>query len=191
MPSQLMPFNEEQIDRCALWLATRFCGPLTQYEIVKFHVMTDIYHTLDQGVPVIGGSLEKRQFGPMVRRAWHRLIFETQQFERGIEVGPLAVRVQPGRGNVYEFAAQEGVSLDEEEFSTSETEAMEQAMRVAEMDFAESQRFFHEPEASFIGKVWSETLDGGPIDWNSIVDAYDAENGTDHSHIKDLIALGA
>jgi hypothetical protein len=45
-------------------------------------------------------------------------------------------------------------------------------------------------KVSFIGKVCKNLSDGDFIDWNDIIDAYDAEYKTDHKHIKELINLG-
>jgi hypothetical protein len=183
-----MPFNEEQFDRCSLWLAMKLGRPVTQYDLVKFHVMTDVYHVLTYGRPVIGGPLERWKLGPVVRRAYHRLVNEAQRYERGKLGGPLFVSAV--RGNTYRYAARPGATVDEEEFSQSEVMAMEEAMNVVNLSFAASQDFFHDPEGSFMGKVWASTGEGCPIDWCSIIDAYDAQHRTDHTHIKTLIALG-
>lgn len=184
-----MPFNEEQFDRCSLWLATKLGRPVTQYDLVKFHVMTDIYHVLQYGRPVIGGALVKWKFGPVVKPAYFRLTSQANRFEQGKTViGPLAV--EAGRSNVYKFTPAQGASVDEDEFSQSEIEAMEAALQIVRLSFAKSQGFFHEPMASFVGRVWTDAEFDKPIDWNSIVDAYDAQFNTNHQHIKALLALG-
>ena len=183
-----MPFNELQFDRCALWLAMRLPRSLTQYDLIKFHVMTDIYHVLEYGRPVIGGAVVKWKFGPVVPRAYHRLMREALRFQHGREEGDLHVDMGPG--NIYRFSARSGAVVDEDEFSQSEINAMERAMKIVRMGWSESQRFFHVPAKSFVGKVWASTDDGCPIDWNRIIDAYDQEHQTDHSHIKTLISLG-
>jgi len=189
MTAQLMPFNEAQFDRCALWVALKFGKPLTQYDLVKFHVMTDIYHVLDYGRPVIGGPFEKWKLGPVGPRAYHRLKYDIQNFEHGRpECLPLSIKA--GCGNAYEFTARSDAVLDEEEFSQSEIKAMEGALKIVMLGFQKSQEFFHDPSKSFVGKAWASTADGCPIEWTVIVDAYDAEHGTDHSHIKTLIQLG-
>lgn len=186
--AQLMPFNEEQFDRCALWLARRLGRSVTQYDLLKFHVMTDIYHVLACGRPVIGGKLEKWKYGPVVSRAWHRLDYQTRCYEMGRDEGVLSVQAR--EGNAYRFAARPGAKVDQDDFSKTEIDAMEAALKVVRMGFAKSQTFFHKPRGSFVGKAWHDTQDGCPIDWNLIIDAYDSQHGTDHSHIKTLIALG-
>lgn len=189
MPSQLMPFNEEQFDRCALWLVKHLGKPPTQYDLIKFHVMTDVYHVLCCGSQIIGGPLEKWKWGPVVPRAFRRLKHETERFERGQKIGPLEVHAGPG--NIYEFTALDGAAVDDDEFSNTELSAMEEALKVVELPFDQSQQFFHEPNASFMGKAWFEVSDGSPIDWNNVVDAYDIQHRSDHGHIKALIAIGA
>jgi hypothetical protein len=190
MPAQLIPFNEHQFDRCALWLAKKLGKTPTQYDLIKFHIMTDIYHVLECGTPVIGGAIAKWPAGPAVGRAYARI--SPSRVRPGTVIGSLEVMdcYKTVHGTICKFVARDGATVDEEEFSASEVSAMEKALKIIELDWNSSQAYFHNPQRSFVGKAWFEARDSGPIDWNSIIDAYDAENGTDHSAIKEIVALG-
>ena len=190
MPAQLIPFNEYQFDRCALWLAKKLGKTPTQYDLIKFHIMTDIYHVLECGTPVIGGAIAKWPLGPAVEKAYARI--SPSHINPGSVIGLLKARgcYRTSRGTICEFVARDGAAVDEEEFSASEVSAMEKALKIIELDWNSSQAFFHDPQKSFVGKAWAGACISGPIDWNSIIDAYDAENGTDHSAIKEIVSLG-
>ncbi len=188
MPNQLAPFNQYQFDRCMQWLVSKH-GPLTQLQMVKLHIMTDFYHILRYGSPVIGGALRKWNFGPVVREAWVRLDREARSFQEGSPECPFDV--QPTQGKAREYSLPSGVVVDEDEFGKAEMGAMDDAWEmIGGKSFNEIREFFHSPQY-FMGKAWTEAgAMNCPIDWAAIVDAYDAEQGEDHSHIKSLMALG-
>src|SRR5580704_9195545 len=71
--AQLQPFNEHRFDDCMAYLAAKNCRPLSVYEMMKLHVMIDVYHAIARGKPVIGGSLSPFTNGPVSRSAKSRI----------------------------------------------------------------------------------------------------------------------
>lgn len=80
---------------------------------------------------------------------------------------------------------------EEDEFSVLEINAMGRAwdavvQKLDKEGFTASQRYFH--SEAFIGKAWNKAWQrGGNLDWNEIIDEYDAEFHNDHSQIKTLL----
>jgi len=188
MPSQLAPFNQHQFDRCMQWFL-KYHGPLTQIQMLKLHVMTDVFHVLQHGSPVIGGDLRKWEWGPLVPSAWGHLNQETKRYQQGIT--PYSFAVEPTKSNANMFSVPENTAVDEDEFSPSEIQAMKRAWKtIGGSRWKQIERFFHSPE-NFMGKAWTDAgPKNSPIDWNEIIEAYDEKSGEDHSHIKSLIAMG-
>ena len=60
---------------------------------------------------------------------------------------------------------------------------------VENREWKKRKTFFHDPN-KFMGSAWSMAPERGPVDWNTIIDAYDKQFDEDHSHIKTLIKLG-
>ena len=183
--SQIIPFNENRFDACMVYLAQKHSRNLTQYEMVKLHVMADVYHTITYGQPMIGGSLEAWTNGPVVKKAYNRVAVWGHRFDETGEQSPMFNLVEQ-LGNANHFKP--SVEADPDDFSVSEVEALEKAWdTVMSMEFRASQDYFHKP-ISFIGKAWHNAkLQSRAIDWNDIIDAYDTENGTDHTTLKTLI----
>src|SRR4051794_15408033 len=71
--SQITPFNQHRFDAVIRYLSARHGRTLTQNDIVKIHVMTDVYHVIDYGMPVMGGQLEPWKHGAVVQRAYNRI----------------------------------------------------------------------------------------------------------------------
>ena len=190
MPSQLMPFNEHRFDLCMVWFSKTFGKPMTQFEMVKLHIMTDVFHVLNQAKPVIGGSLERWPYGPVVKYGYNRVSRREHRFNEGIEDD--LFDISPASETVYEFIAKPTSTVDQEDFSVAEVQAMEEAWHlVMDMSFDTAQEFFHDPSVSFMGKAWSAAeTNGAPIDWQEIITAYDGENGSDHAHILTIINAG-
>jgi len=186
MTSQLSPFNENQFDRCMLWFCVNKGKSLNQYDMVKLHVLTDIFHTLDYGLPVIGGTMRPWPYGPVVQDAYFRImnVYSVK--------GPF--KMSSGSGNTRQFSPSECAEIDPDDFSVSEVKAMERAWLVHKIEhpgFNDSQRYFHEPSASFIGKAYDAAQrEGRNLSWEDIVTAYDEESGEDHSHVLSLMSLG-
>lgn len=182
-----MPFNDCQFDKAMLWLSSRH-GPLTQYDMVKLHIMTDVFHVLAHGRPVIGGSLERWKNGAVVRPAYGRLRRLIVHYEMGKETGDFLVA--PTNGNAYTFQPKPETVVDADDFSQSELDAMECAWQaIGGMNWNRSQQYMHDP-SSFMGVAWTAAgQENSPIDWISIIDAFDRQHRTDHSHIKSLISL--
>ena len=189
MVSQLAPFNQIQFDRCMRWFASHH-GPQTQYDLVKLHVMTDVFHVLAHGKPVIGGEFLKWTNGPVPSPAFGRLHRFIARHEQGKPED--VFEISPTQGKAYTFALPSGQKVDEDEFSPSEIAAMNRAWNeIGCMTWQESQDYFHLAEDSFMGKAYEEAgAKNAPLDWNTIIDAYDERSEENHEHIKSLIALG-
>lgn len=182
--NQISPFNEVRFDVCMAYLSRKHGRSLTQYDMVKLHLMTDVFHTLEHGKPVIGGAVQAWDFGPLVPDAYNRLRHWTYKFdESGFQ--PESLSIVDRRGRSWEFLATQPV--DAADFSPSELAAMDRAWdAIMGLDWTESQAYFH--ERSFVGRAWSHARrEGRDMDWNEIIDEYDAEHRTDHGHIKSLI----
>ncbi len=189
LPNQLRPFNKERFDECMAFISAKHRSPLTQYDMVKLHIMADVYHFLNHGKPIIGGPVFRRKHGPVVQPAYARVRGWGDDWER-TDAQPEAFQVVGKRRNVYIFRPLLAVGSDA--FSRSELEALEQAWQcVMTKGWRVSQRFFHE-EDSFIGRAWRAAgVDGQPIDWRVIVDAYrELHPEFKHAdHLKALIGL--
>jgi hypothetical protein len=84
--------------------------------------------------------------------------------------------------------------VDDDDFSECEKEAVDAAWTAVVGlldDWEGSQKFFHDPNASFIGKAWQMATSARKhaISWNDVIDAYDEFHGTDHVHIKTLMVV--
>jgi hypothetical protein len=183
--SQLTPFNAHRFDVCMTYLAREHGKTLTQYDLVKLHVMSDVFHVLTYGAPIIGGALERWDHGPVIRRAYDRLMSWWHRFrETGEQSDCFAA--EPYMNKQVMFSPCQRTDFDD--LSESEIESLERAWdTVMSMDWTASQEFFHNPKY-YMGRAWTNAkAEGRPIDWREIVDAYDLETGEDHSHIKRLI----
>lgn len=188
MVKQVLPFNESRFDDCVAFLAARNGRSLNIYEIMKLHVMIDVFHTLARGKPVIGGALWPFTNGPVARHAKHHVRKWWDNYQKNGSQPERLRLVENADGARFEATA----APDEQEFSTSELEAMSSAWNVvipvlAEPNgFEKSQRYFH--SESFIGRAWSRAkASGRELNWDDIIDEYDLENRTDHSHIKTIM----
>jgi hypothetical protein len=186
--SQLQPFNEHRFDDCIAYLAAKHDRPLGVYEMMKLHVMIDVYHTLDRGAPVIGGTIYPFTNGPVSRSSKSRVSHWQKQYEMKARMpdGFLVIdegdrlRVKPAR------------VPDEDDFSRSELAAMDRAWHdvvklLDEGGFQASQAFFHRD--GFIGRAWKKARNCGQnLDWNDIIDEYHSEHSDkDPSRIKALL----
>ncbi len=188
MPNQLAPFNEHRFDQCMLWLSQTHDRFLTQFQLVKLHIMIDAFHVLGHGVPVIGGTIEAWKKGPVAPIAYFRLRHKWTAWERGEEDELFQIKEHSTREGVYCFSPQPGVQIDSGEFSQAEMDAMSQAW---EEVINSGRNHFHD-EQVFIGRAWKRAFDHSEkMDWNVIIDTYDEMNTTDHSAIKQIIAMGS
>lgn len=186
--TQLQPFNEYRFDDCMAYLSARHHRPLAVYEIMKLHVMIDVYHTLDCGKPVIGGTIWPFRNGPVSRSSKSRISGWQHKYERDGRM-PDGFSITDD-GNRLTFTPTRVPEQDD--FSDAEISAMDRAWKdVVELldkqGFAASQAFFHRD--SFVGQAWEKAKHCGQnLDWNDIVDEYDrAHPGEDHSRLKALL----
>lgn len=181
---QIAPFNEIRFDVCMAYLSQRYDRGLTQYDMVKLHLMTDIFHMLNQAKPVIGGQVQAWDLGPVVPNAYNRVMhWAYQHDESGFQ--PDILKIVTRRGKSCEFT--NSGQIDESEFSKSELVAMERAWdAIMHLGWNESQDYLH--KTSFVGRAWSKARqEHRNIEWDEVIDEYDRENQTDHNHIKALI----
>ena len=189
--SQLSPFNEHRFDAMMLYFSRKYGRKLSQYDMMKLHVMTDVFHVLATARPAIGGSLEPWQYGPVVRAAYNRVAKWWHDFDRTGRQ-PEYFRLVEHDGNAKRFVA--ATDVDEDDFSDSEKAAMDAAWAAVQDlldDWRRADAFFHDSDASFIGNAWYKAKAEGrrAIDWNDIIDAFDRFHNADHSHIKTLMTI--
>jgi hypothetical protein len=184
--SGIIPFNEQRFDACMAHIIRRANVPLTKYDMVKLHVLIDVYHTLHRGKPIIGGALERWPHGPVVKKAYDRVDFwDHRHQESGQQPRPFLIFERHGSKTQYGIPA--NAEVEDPLFSPAELRSIEDAWRFYESLGKKAYDFFHS-EDTFIGKAWAAAkVQGNPVNWMTIIDAYDAEFQTDHSHIKALI----
>src|SRR6266704_354270 len=78
---RLLPFNEDRFEDCLAYLSAKHQRSLTVYEMMKLHVMIDVYHTIDHGKPIIGGELWPFTNGPVARCAKNRVAEWEEQYQ--------------------------------------------------------------------------------------------------------------
>ena len=193
MPTQLAPFNAEQFDKCMLWLSHEHGKGLTQYHMVKLHVLTDFFHVLAYGKPVIGGELQRWPEGPVVKPAYNRARARVYQYNSGKQCDLFEIE-QTGE-NTYSFTARPECVPSRDDFSESELDAMSKAwevLMVQNASWPQSKAYFHDADRSFFGKAYDLAARAGSkrIDWNALLDCYDEQQGEDHSYLKTLFATG-
>jgi hypothetical protein len=188
--SQLLPFNEHRFDAVMAYVAHRYGRHLSQYDMMKLHVLTDVYHTLETAKPVIGGSLEAWQYGPVVKPAYDRVAYWWHEYDRSGRQ-PSMFKLVEQDGNTRWF--EPSVGIDADDFSEAEERAISRAWETLSGmrgDWKRCEAFFHEPDASFVGAAWDAAKRAGrAIDWNDVIDAYDRFNHENHSHIKTLMKI--
>lgn len=185
--SQLLPFNQHRFDACLTYLMREHGKPLTQYDIVKLHVMTDVFHVLEHGTPVIGGELSPWEHGPLVKRAYDRIMGWWRRVKE-TDRQPAHFHVEHQANKRIAFSATDNPDYDD--LSESEIEAMDRAWNVVmTKDWESLREYFHDPD-QFMGYAWSKAkADKRGIDWDDIIDAYDRLHKQDHSHIKRAMRL--
>lgn len=182
----LQPFNQSQFDACAAYFARKWLRPLTQLDLIKLHVLTDFFHILARGRPVIGGEFLPWQHGPVVESAYKRVNGWKQQFDQD-GAQPPCLQIVGIEDNRCQFQAVG--ELDLTDFSQSEIAAMDRAVdQYRKMNQPGSvNRFFHDP-SSYFGRAWvSARANHRSIDLIELIDEYDAETSEDHSDVKTLI----
>ena len=180
--NQLQPFNEARFDACMAYLGQKMSADLTQYEMVKLHVVIDLIHTAFHGQPVIGGRLEAWQYGPVIDSAYNRVKRWGHRFDKyGTQPEQFDIVSRDGNKLVLRPTCE----IDPDEFSPAEIDAMERAWQLVKNEhvrWSSSQDFFHNP-ATPIGKVWCVARENdSPIDWRDFVRAWGDQFGSDVSN---------
>lgn len=187
--SQLQPFNESRFDACMAFMSiANSCVKLTMYDMVKLHVMIDLYHTARHGRPVIGGSLDAWKFGPLIPDAYNRLRHWAYKFEEdGFQ--PENFDIVERRNRTVYFKPT--IVADIDDFSPSEVWAMTESWSIVMKqykDWSRSQEYFHQ-SCSPIGEAWKDAWEHEtPIDWRKLLDAWARHEHTDLSDLKQIVS---
>lgn len=177
---KLIPFNAARFDACMAALSQIYGKPFTILDMVKLHVMTDVYHVLDTGHQAIGGALAPWKFGPVVKEAYCRLDHWYHEWqETGLE--PAEYGLLPSQYTIYQPRQQP----DFDDISQSEQRAMQKAADLLRpMDFSLAYDFFHN-DSTFMGRAYNRAAqEQRLLSWTDILDAHDQIAGTDSSRIK-------
>lgn len=188
--NQLTPFNKYRFDACMNYLMRVYESNLTQHDIAKLHVMTDFFHVLKTGKQAIGGPLDPWKHGPVIEPGFNRVKSMGHRFNdnRGLKPvhqGKLRVIAKKGE---KAFLFDPYGEVDDEDFSPAEIESMKQAWNLMmPKTFGEREDYFHNP-TNYMGRQWSQakTAKTG-IDWGELVEAYDQQHNTDHTHARLMI----
>ncbi|HZL38303.1 MAG TPA: type II toxin-antitoxin system antitoxin SocA domain-containing protein [Tepidisphaeraceae bacterium] len=188
--TRLIPFNPHRFDACMSFLAQKiYDRPLTTFELVKLHVMTDVFHVLRTGHQAIGGELCAWTYGPVVEPAYHRLKeWEHRHEESGLQFQPTGYQIVDGE--VTGFSP--NVPFDPEDLAPSELDAMAQASDLLRpMSFDQAFWFFHSDQ-TFMGRAYNHARrESRALAWDDIIDAHDALRGSNLQHLKQrLISYG-
>jgi len=163
--------------------------PLTIFELMKHHVMTDVFHALAHGHQVIGGEMEPWPFGPVVEPAYNRLKhWEHKHEESGGVFQPAEYEILDGELAAYRPCA----SFDPDDMSPAEVDAMNRAADLLRpMSFDDAYRFFHSDD-TFMGRAYNRALrENRALAWGEIIDAHDQIEGSNLQHLKRrLISYG-
>ncbi len=121
-------------------------------ELVKHHVMTDVFHVLTHGHQAIGGELEPWPYGPVVEPAYNRLKhWEHEHEATGGVVQPPEYEILDGELAAYQPRA----NFDPQDMSPAELDAMKRAADLLRpMSFDEAYRFFRDG-GSFMGRAYN------------------------------------
>jgi len=161
---------------------------LTQRDIVKLHVMTDVYHVLHVGKPVIGGPLLRWEGGAVVKQCYNRLRHWGYRWEDD-KTQPESYKILGKQGK--KFLYEPIMEVDATDFSRSELVAMDEAWNAVMSGYEESDKFFHSPD-TFMGRAWLKAQrDGCPIRWEDIIDAYAdlTPSYTLREHVKVMVSF--
>ena len=182
MASEITPFNKRRFDECMAWFMRKYNRHLTQFQAVKLHVMSDAFHILEYGVPIIGGEPEAWPKGPVVAAAYTHVM----SVGGGSETSDILLGGRDANmPNVVRLSARADSPFDPDDFSESEITAMERAWGTVIGHFKDEagDDYFHS-EGTFIGRAYRKARKTNqPIDWKDVVMAYDELYPTDHSNI--------
>lgn len=181
--TRLIPFNPHRFDACMRYIAQRiYKRPLTIFEMVKHHVMTDVFHVLGHGHQTIGGELQPWPYGPVVEPAYRRLKGWEHYHEGNAD------RAQPAEYQITDgelSGLMPTITFDPDDLSPSEMDAMNQASQLLRpMSFDDAFRFFHSND-TFMGRAYNLAKDENrAMAWGGIIDAHDQLLATDLQHPK-------
>ena len=162
------------------YLAAKHNRALALYEMMKLHVMIDVYHTIENGKPVIGGQIAAFTNGPVPRSSKTHVGHWKKAYEQSGEM-PDGFVITEYRDRLTVIPTQ---PPSREDFSDSEIKAMDRAWRDVvhlldkdgeEEGWKASQNYFH--KSSFIGRAWEYARHHGTnLDWIRILDEYKTDN---------------
>jgi len=188
--TSLIPFNPRRFDMVMSYLVQGiYDRPLTLFEMIKHHVMADVFHVLDHGHQIIGGDLQPWKWGPVVKPAYSRL----KKWEHGLEKKeksqPAEYEITPGEYTAF----MPRIAFEPDDIAPSEEQAINNAANLLKpMSFDTAYHFFHD-NSTFMGRAYNaaKAQDDRSLAWTEIIAAYDAIHRTDHSQImRRLISYG-
>jgi hypothetical protein len=181
--TRLIPFNPHRFDVCMSYLAQRiYKRPLTIFELVKHHVMTDVFHVLKLGHQAIGGELQPWPYGPVVEPAYRRLKgWEHRHEEAADHAEPAEYQITDAELSGF----MPTIPFDADDLSPSEVDAMNEASQLLRpMSFDDAFRFFHS-DNTFMGRAYNLAKgENRAMAWAEIIDAHDQLLGTNLQHLK-------
>lgn len=185
--SQLAPFNEHRFKLCIQYLSAYGKRTLTQYDIVKLHVLIDVFHVLEHGQPIIGGQLCAWEHGPVVKKAYNRAMHWYHAYMDRGEL-PEGMSIGKGDGRRVEFTATQRV--DPVEFSDAEIESMLRAYHTlmdSKRTWKARDEYFHGPD-TFLGRAWGRRWKSGTrdieISWDDVIDEYAKDHPVAPEHVQ-------
>jgi len=192
--TQLQPFNEFRFNDCMAFLAEKHSRALSLYEMMKLHVMIDVYHTIAHGKPVIGGPIAAFTNGPVPRSSKSHIARWKKIYEQSGQM-PDGFLIEEHRDRLT-FIPTQPPSRDD--FSDAEIAAMDRAwtdvVYILDKDGDEegwiaSQKYFHKD--SFIGRAWEHARHHGTsLDWCRILDEYKKDHqDADIDGVKSLLCI--
>lgn len=178
--SQLAPFNEDRFDAVMGFISARSNRTFDQYELMKLHVLIDVFHVLKYGRTVIGGQLYAWPLGPVMSDAYYYAMRDCPK------IGHLMV-TRIGRKRKGFTATS---CPTREDFSESEMEVMREAWRTfIPMSRNERETYFHTAK-SFLGRAYMKAKSGQPdeardieMSWADVIDEYAAEMHLDADYV--------
>ena len=174
-------FDEKRFSAILGHIVREYNEPLDQYDMVKVHVLTDFFHVLGEGEPVIGGTPRILPYGPVIQEAYDTV-------QRWISHGG-EFSVVASYGNRMQLApnSQDDSEWDSLLWGEAQAAAVKAWETHAPMGFKNSQKFFHDP-SQYFGAVWSKHSNrwGTPINWVDVIESYEKITGEDHGEAKAL-----
>lgn len=185
--SQIVPFDEGMLRQCIAYLSHGKQRSFTQLYVVKFSVLIDLFHLMSCGKPVIGGSVAPWESGPVVEEAYRACSTWRADFDR-FGRHPAGLRVTSR--TVTKVGVGSAASVDFDEFSQTEVDAMEQAWgEIGHLNYDGLRHYTRSPNTYLGASYFAARREERLMGWDDIIESYDRFRATDHSAVQALIRL--